>query len=230
MADHAAPSILVFDVNETLLDIGTLEPLFRRLFGDEAALRDWFAQLILHAQAATLAGHYLPFGALAAGVLRMMGEIRGVPVGDADAAELRDRTLAMPAHPDVLPGLERLRAAGFRLATLTNSAPDPQADPLARTGIAALLERRFSVDPVRRFKPAPEVYRQVSDAFGLPPQAFCLVAAHGWDTLGAQSLGWAGALLTRPGNAPLSAPGLPRPDVVAPDLKALAEAMIRLWL
>ncbi|MBH0619568.1 haloacid dehalogenase type II, partial [Salmonella enterica] len=69
------PTVLVFDVNETLLDIETLEPLFLRVFGDGAAMRDWFAQLVLHSQSATLAGFYAPFGALGAGVLRMLGEI-----------------------------------------------------------------------------------------------------------------------------------------------------------
>lgn len=223
------PAVLVFDVNETLLDIGHLEPLFLRLFGDGAVMREWFAQLVLYSQSATLAGRYLPFGALGTGVLRMTGEIRGVAVTDADAAELKARTLAMPAHADVLLALERLREAGFRLVTLTNSAPDPDVSPLARTGIAPLVERQFSVDAVRRFKPASEAYRQVADALALPPDAFCMVAAHAWDILGGQGLGWSGALVARPGNAALPVSGLPRPNLVAPDMLALADAMIRLW-
>lgn len=229
MPDETHPTVLVFDVNETLLDIGTLEPLFLRLFGDGDTLREWFAQLVLYSQAVTSAGRYVPFGQIGAGTLRMIGEIRGVTVGDGDVAELEARTLGMPALPDVLPALERLRAAGFRLVTLTNSAPHPGASPVERTGIGGLVERQFSVDAVRRFKPAPETYRQVSDALGLPPAAFCLVAAHAWDTLGAQALGWAGALVARPGNAVLPVPGLPHPDVVAPDLDALATEMIRRW-
>jgi 2-haloacid dehalogenase len=47
--DPAARLIIVFDVNEPLLDIRVLEPLFRRLFGSERILREWFAQLILYA-------------------------------------------------------------------------------------------------------------------------------------------------------------------------------------
>ena len=223
------PSTLVFDVNETLLDIETLGPLFLRLFGDASAMREWFAQLVLYSQSATLAGRYVPFGALGAGVLRMTGAIRKVPVDDADMAELKVRTLAMPAHADVVPALERLRGAGFRIVTLTNSAPDPAASPLERSGIARLVDRQFSVEAVRRFKPAPEVYRQVSDALALPPEALCMVAAHAWDTLGAQGLGWSGALVARPGNAVLPVAGLPRPDVVAPDMGSLADAVIGRW-
>jgi 2-haloacid dehalogenase len=46
-ADTVVPSVCVFDVNETLLDIEFLAPLFQRLYGDRAALREWFAQLVL---------------------------------------------------------------------------------------------------------------------------------------------------------------------------------------
>ncbi len=229
MTDSQKPTVLVFDVNETLLDIDTLVPLFERLFGDRGAMREWFAQLVLYSEAMALCGSYAPFGTVGAGILRMLGEIRGVSVSDADTAELRVRTLAMPAHADVLPALDRLKAAGFRLATLTNSAPDPEASPIERSGVAARVERQFSVDAVRRSKPHPDCYRQVAAALDLPAAALCMVAAHVWDTAGAQSLGWSGALVTRPGNAVLSVPNLPQPDLVAPDLGSLAAAMIEAW-
>jgi 2-haloacid dehalogenase len=37
-----SPSVLVFDVNETLLDITALEPVFAQVFGDPRVLREWF--------------------------------------------------------------------------------------------------------------------------------------------------------------------------------------------
>ncbi len=55
MALTDAAPILVFDVNETRLDIATLEPLFQRLFGSGAVMREWFAQLVLYSQTMTLA-------------------------------------------------------------------------------------------------------------------------------------------------------------------------------
>lgn len=53
------PAVLVFDVNETLIDIESLAPLFADLFGDERMLREWFAQLIMYSMGITLAdtGH-----------------------------------------------------------------------------------------------------------------------------------------------------------------------------
>jgi 2-haloacid dehalogenase len=48
-----------------------------------------------------------------------------------------------------------------------------------------------------------------------------MVAAPVWDTVGAQSAGFNSALITRAGNAPLTVPGLPQPNIVVPDLEAL---------
>jgi 2-haloacid dehalogenase len=224
-----APSILVFDVNETLIDIESIAPFFEKKFGDGRVLREWFNQLILYSNAITLAGHYQSFFALGQGVLEMLGSIYGVTIDAADLAELRINMLSMPAHTDVPEGLRLLKEAGFRLMTLTNSPPDKDGSPLERAGLAHFFEHQFSVDTVRRFKPAPEVYHLVTERLNVPPSAICLVAAHTWDTIGAQSVGFYAGLMTRTGNAPLPVHGLPQPQVVAPDLVQMATQMIGLW-
>ena len=225
----AAPSICVFDVNETLLDIEFIAPLFQRLFGDRQVLREWFAQLVLYSGAITLSGPYTTFFTLGQGVLKMLGTIHHVSVQQSDIDELRTRMLTMPAHPDVPAGLKQLKEANFRLVTLTNSPPDPQTSPLKHAGIDGWFEKSFSVDRVRRFKPAPQVYHMVAEELDVPPSAICMVAAHVWDTIGAQSVGCSGALIARPGNAPLPVPGLPQPQAVAPDLPGVATQLIKLW-
>src|SRR5262245_21763374 len=223
------PSICVFDVNETLLDIEFLAPLFQRLFGDKKVLREWFGQLILDSEAITLSGPYTTFFTLAQGVLKMLGSIHNVSIHQADIEEVRMRLLTMPAHPDVPAGLTQLKDAGFRLVTLTNSPPDPQASPLKHAGIDGWFEKSFSGNRGRRFKPAPQVYHMGDEELDVPPVAICMVAAHVWDTIGAQSVGCSGALITRPGNAPLPMHGLPQPQAVAPELPGVATQLINLW-
>jgi len=71
MAVQKSAPVLVFDVNETLLDITILEPLFERVFGDRAILREWFANLILYSQTMTLCGRYTPFGKLGVATLHI---------------------------------------------------------------------------------------------------------------------------------------------------------------
>ena len=45
--------VIVFDVNETLLDIDILKPFFERTFGDARVMRQWFDESILYSQAGT---------------------------------------------------------------------------------------------------------------------------------------------------------------------------------
>jgi 2-haloacid dehalogenase len=224
-----APTVCVFDVNETLLDIEFIAPMFQRLFGDRKVLREWFGQLVLYSNAMTLCGPYTTFFNLGQGVLKMLASIHNVAITETDVDELRTRMLTMPAHADVPSGLKQLKDAGFRLVTCTNSPPDPHANPLKHAGIDGWFERSLSVDRVRRFKPAPQVYHMVAGEVNVRPVDMCMVAAHVWDTIGAQSVGYSGALVARPGNAPLLVHGLPQPQVIAPDLPSVATQMIRLW-
>jgi 2-haloacid dehalogenase len=140
LTDNKLFSVIAFDVNETLLDITTLEPLFGRVFGNPAILREWFAELILYSQAMTLSGLYTPFGELAAGALRMVASTNHASVTDDDIRELKERLGRMPAYRDVTPALARLRDAGFRLVTLTNSASTSSPTPLEHAGTANFLK------------------------------------------------------------------------------------------
>lgn len=124
------PEVLVFDVNETLIDIDSLQPYFGGVFGDPLVLREWFGQLVTYSMATTLAGRYTDFFTLGQGVLRMTAEVHGVEVGDDDLRGLTEAMRTMPAHPDAAEGLQRLRANGFRLVTLTNSPHRDSPTPL----------------------------------------------------------------------------------------------------
>lgn len=56
---NASPAhILVFDVNETLLDVNALRPQFELIFNDPGVLKQWFAQMLLYSQAMTQTGEY----------------------------------------------------------------------------------------------------------------------------------------------------------------------------
>ena len=226
MPDQKPVSTIVFDVNETLLDITTLEPLFARVFGDASVLREWFAELILYSQTMTLSGRYAPFGALAGGVLQMVGANKGVTISDEDVAELKSLIGSMPAHPDVAPALRKLREAGFRLVTLTNSPPSPAPTPLEKAGIADFFDRSFSVDEVEKFKPPPATYQMVADALDLQTDDLCMVACHLWDTIGAQAAGCKGAFMTRPNNNLIEAENVPQPHYLSDDLEDLAQQII----
>ena len=217
--------VIVFDVNETLMNLETLRPTFDRIFGDPAALRLWFAHLITYSEALTLSGVYVPFTDIGGAVLRMLAATRGVTITDADGAELTERFATMSPHPEVPAALRRLRDNGFRLFTLTDNTLEISDRQLEHAGVIDVFERRFSVDEtVKRHKPAQEAYHSVAAALSLDPGDICLVACHVWDTIGAQAAGWQAGLILREGNAPLGVG--PQPDYIGQDLDSIADQLI----
>jgi 2-haloacid dehalogenase len=221
------PSVLVFDVNETLIDIDALSPIFEQIFGDARVLREWFGQLVTYSMTTALSGCYVDYFTLGQGMLEMLGEIHRTRISAADLDRIKQAMLTMPAHPDVAEGLTALRDHGFRLVTLTNSPPNPTGpSPLESAGLGNFFERQFSVDGCRTYKPARDVYDHVCRELQVAPAQCMMVAAHVWDTIGAQSAGLSAALITRPGNAPLRLDGLPQPTIVAAELRNLANQLI----
>jgi 2-haloacid dehalogenase len=225
------PSLLIFDVNETLIDIESMNPLFERVFGDRRILREWFGHLIMYSMTITLSGLYKDFWALGAGSFQMVGAIHNVNVTPDDVEALKQSMKSMPAHPDSELGLSMLKDAGFRMVTLTNSPPTPDSkSPLENAGLDRFFERQFNIQTTRAYKPASIVYHMVAQELDVLPSECCMAAAHVWDTIGAQSIGMAGALIARPGNALLPVEGLPQPNIVGADLPEVAEKMIETWI
>src|SRR5262245_62438902 len=103
--------LIVFDVNETLLDLGTMEPTFERIFGERQAMRLWFANFIMYSAALTVADCYVPFTDIGAAVMKMLADTRGVKIDYADRKELTDKFSTMPPHPEVPAALGKLRDA-----------------------------------------------------------------------------------------------------------------------
>jgi 2-haloacid dehalogenase len=216
--------LIVFDVNETLLDLETMAPTFERIFGDKLAMRLWFANFILYSAALTLANSYVPFTDIGSAAMKMLADLRGIEIGDEDRKELTEKFSTMPPHPEVPAALRKLRNAGFRLFTLTDNLLSVQERQLAHGGIIDLFERRFSADGVHRHKPAPEAYAYVERELGAKPSDFCLIACHTWDTLGAVAAGWEAALIKRPWNDVLGVG--PQPHIVGTDLNHVADQLI----
>src|SRR5215469_3640145 len=208
----ATRPLIVFDVNETLLDLQTMEPIFERIFGERQAMRLWFANFIMYSAALTVAGSYVPFTDIGAAVMKMLADTQGINIGDADRKELTEKFSTMPPHPEVPAALRRLRDAGFRLFTLTDNLLEVQTRQLTQGGIVGFFERRFSADGAKHHKPSRQAYAYVEKELGAMPSQLCMIACHTWDTLGAVAAGWQAALIKRPGNDVLGVG--PQPNVV----------------
>lgn len=216
--------VLVFDVNETLLDLRALDPHFARVFGDAKARGEWFQTMLGSAFLTTIAGPYVDFGAHFRAALAMLGERRGTGVSETDVKAILEEVRRLPPHPEVPAALERLRSAGFRLAALTNSTAQTEEAQLRNAGLAELFEKALTADSAKRLKPAPEAYHAAARELGVAAGEMRLVAAHVWDVHGAMRAGCAAAFVQRAGA--VWNPVLDMPDIVGTDLREVAERII----
>ena len=222
---HKTPRVLVFDVNETLLDLTALAPHFERVFGDRAVLHERFNQVILFAEALTLTGGHHDFADVARAALEMTADARHVRLAPEDAKQIIRGMRTLPAHPEVPKALARLKSAGFRMVTLTNSPPAVVDAQMKQANLQEYFERNFSIEEVLRYKPAPQPYRMVAHDMGVGVNRLRMIAAHAWDVGGAMQEGCSAAFVARPGKALF--PLFPKPDIIGKDLDEVAEAIVK---
>src|ERR687886_867195 len=185
--------VCVFDVNETLLDLGALDPHFERIFGDASVRQAWFGQFLASWLTMTVIGVYSDFGTIGGSALEMIAERQGVDLSDEDKQQILSGMQELPPHPEVEESLGRLRDAGIRLAALTNSTQQVADAQIDNSGLRDYFEQILSADTVKRLKPAPEPYRMAADSMGVEVGQVRLVAAHAWDVVGAMRAGCAAA-------------------------------------
>lgn len=221
-----APSVVVFDFNETLVDLKPLRERFEAVGAPGHLLETWFAGTLRDGFALTTAGGYADFRRVALATLRSV--LAGVEGRRHDVDEAAQFVVAgfegLDLHADVAPGLARLHSASVRLVTLTNGSSELTGALLERGGVAHLVEQRLSVSDVRRWKPAREPYLLAAERCAVGVEEMAMVAVHPWDVDGAKRAGLAGAWLNR-SDAPYP-DFFEQPDLTAPDLPALADRLL----
>jgi 2-haloacid dehalogenase len=218
-------SVIAFDVNETLLDLGALDPLFADVFGEPALRPQWFAQMLQLSFVGGLTGQYVDFTTAQHAALQMLAARTGKVVSAAEADAIVGRMSALPPHPEVPAALARLRASGgATMVALTNSVQTVAEAQLTFAGLRGHFDAVISADSVRRLKPAPEPYRAVAERFGAGLSSVRLVAAHAWDISGALAAGCRAALVARPGV--VASPLGPQPDIVGPSLTEVVDQLL----
>lgn len=215
--------VVVFDVNETLLDLSGLSPAFSAILPVEW-MTVWFARMLHNSLVANSTGHYDSFDRQGVDALIVTAGSVGVSVSESQAAELVAGMVALPPHPDAAPCLERLAEGGFRLATLTNSSQVVLEEQMSNSGLIGFFDELISVEEVQQFKPAPATYLYAAGRLKVPIDEIRLVAAHSWDVTGAARAGARTAYVSRGGSAP--GPLSETPDIVGGDLIAVAGSII----
>ena len=135
-------------------------------------------------------------------------------------ATLLDAYFQLDAFPDARAALGALKAKGVRTAILSNGSPKMLDGAVAAARIGADLDAVLSVDTIRIYKPRPEVYALVTDAFAIAPAEVAFVSSNRWDVMGATAFGFRCIWVNRAG-LPEEYPEF-APVAVVRDLASLA--------
>jgi len=159
----------------------------------------WTTKLFGNSWLYTAAGQYATFDEVADNALRYAADSLNVKLSAADRAALVAGYAELDIWPDVKPALARLRAAGIKLAFLSNLGERTLRADMERNGLDAIFDHVLSTDRVRAFKPSPKAYAMALDAFGLPQSRIGFAAFGGWDAAGAAWFGYRTAWVNRLG-------------------------------
>jgi 2-haloacid dehalogenase len=196
----------VFDVNETLSDLGPVGDVLDRHGAPRALADAWFAGVLRDGFALSLHRRAPAFLDLCREDLRV--RLHGLDGLDAPAGEVVDEVLdtmgRLAVHDDVVPGLRALASAGHVLTTFSNGSEAATRALLARSELTDVVGQVLSVESGSVWKPHPDAYAAATDRLGAAPSDLTMVAVHPWDLDGAGSAGLRTVWVNRAG-APWSA-------------------------
>ena len=190
-------TILLFDINETVLDLRSLRPKFQAVFADEGLTDTWFAMLLHASTVSVVTALRTDFATLAKVVLEALAAKRGVSLSAGQVSDLLGAFASLPPHDDIKPALTRLQAAGFRCIAFSNSSRELISKQITNAGLSDYFDELISVEQAGTFKPDHKAYHFAATQLQSEPAHLRLIAAHDWDTHGAVSAGLKAAYVNR---------------------------------
>ncbi|QZT37839.1 haloacid dehalogenase type II [Halosquirtibacter xylanolyticus] len=214
MANNTSNDIKVIflDVNETLLDLTSMRSSVGKALGNNPQLTElWFSKMLHYSLVSNEINQYEKFSDIGIATLLMVAKSKEIPLTQQEAKTAIVTPLrSLPAHDDVIKGLQILKNKGYRIITLTNSSYEGVKLQMNNAQLSPYIDEMYSVDSVQKFKPSLKSYQWAIKQAGIKPQEAILIAAHGWDIAGAQKAGLKTAFIAREGKElfPLS----PKPN------------------
>jgi 2-haloacid dehalogenase len=194
------PSVIVFDVNETLSDLSPLGARFVEVGASASAAPLWFASVLRDGFALTVVGENPPFAGVARELLiSQLSEVQLNRSVEEAAQHVMDGFSRLELHADVVNGLDRLHEDGFRLVTLSNGATSVADRLLTNGNVRERFDLLLSVEDAGAWKPSGSAYAHAAKACDVSPEQMLMVASHPWDVDGARRAGLQTAWVNRSG-------------------------------
>ncbi|SCA56051.1 Haloacid dehalogenase, type II [Candidatus Terasakiella magnetica] len=212
---------ILFDINETVLDLSSLKPRFEKVFKDNSIMPIWFTILLHNSTVCSLTKVNTEFATLAGIALDNIAARRGISLSGEQRTDILSGFASLQPHSDIIPALKTLRSNGYRTVAFSNSSIELVTNQIKNAGLNDYFDRIISVEESGSFKPDAKVYIYGAEKLERPLEDLRLVATHDWDTHGAITTGMKAAYIDRTG-VPYN-PLFKRPDVFGTDMREIVE-------
>ncbi|MFH7000616.1 haloacid dehalogenase type II [Flavobacterium bizetiae] len=216
--------VILFDVNETLLDMTPLKNNINTLLEEPLAFKIWFGMVLHYSLVDNCTSQYHDFSAIAVAMLKMSATSLNKTITEDEIKNTLSAIKNLKAYPDVAKGLKLLKDNGFRLATLTNSPENVLKEQLMNSNLTDSFELTLSIDTIKKYKPDPKTYEWAATKLGMEPQNIIMIATHGWDLTGAMIAGLQTGFVAREGQSLYSLSN--NPTYEAKDIYEMALVLI----
>jgi 2-haloacid dehalogenase len=204
----------VFDAYGTLFDVNSAARSAEDSLGEkwQPLAELWRAKQLQYTWLRGLAGRHADFWQVTGDALDFAMATLQLKE-PALRSRLLNQYLALSSYPEVPDTLKRLKAAGMKLAILSNGTPAMLAAAAANAGIADLLDALLSVEEVKVYKPHPAVYTLACDRLNVVPDRICFLSSNGWDAYSAKAFGFRTLWCNRFRQAPERIPETPDAEI-----------------
>jgi 2-haloacid dehalogenase len=210
---------LVFDAYGTLFDVHSVARRCESFWPGKGALlsQAWRAKQLEYTWLHSLMRRYRPFSQVTRDALAYACQALDLSLDGIQMEALMGEYRMLAPYPDVEGFLKTLKT--HKRAILSNGSPDMLEPLVADSGLR--FDAVLSVDGLRTYKPAPEVYALAVQKLQTAKEHIGFVSSNCWDALGAKSFGFTAYWINRSG-APVDRLGL-APDAVLTSLGELTE-------
>ena len=193
----------VFDAYGTLFDVNNAARSAQDSLGEkwQQLAELWRAKQLQYTWLRGLAGHHADFWQVTGDALDFA--LATLRIEDTELrSRLMNSYLVLDAYPEVPATLRRLKAAGMKLAILSNGTPAMLSAAVDHAGGADLFDAVLSVKEVQVYKPNPAVYQLACKRLGVAAEQVCFLSSNGWDAYSAKAFGFHVLWCNRFGQAP----------------------------
>ena len=189
--------LVIFDVNQTMFSLNALKKKFKEFGLKQSLVNNWFLSVLKEGFSSSLSQQFVDFKTIGKNELIKIFLQNNTLYNHKIINSILEEFGNLKVHPDIKTSLKYLKKNKIKIVTLTNGSVLNTKLLLKKNNINNFIDKCFSINSFKIWKPAREVYLKTCEKMKIKPGRALMIAAHGWDINGAKLAGLKTAYITR---------------------------------